>query len=71
MPQASVLRRNNVNVTGSGKRAIVFAHGFGCDQTCGRLSPGTSSGDFRVVLFDYVGARAIGSQRLFRGSIPA
>jgi sigma-B regulation protein RsbQ len=31
-PREAVLRRNNVNVSGSGERTIVFAHGFGCDQ---------------------------------------
>ena len=55
MPQASVLRRNNVNVTGSGKRAIVFAHGFGCDQAMWAPVAKNFERDFRVVLFDYVG----------------
>ena len=27
-----VLYRNNVNVSGRGSRAMMFAHGFGCDQ---------------------------------------
>ena len=51
----SVLRRNNVNVTGSGKRAIVFAHGFGCDQAMWAPVAKNFERDFRVVLFDYVG----------------
>ena len=55
MPQASVLRRNNVNVTGSGKRAIMFAHGFGCDQAMWAPVAKNFERDFRVVLFDYVG----------------
>jgi sigma-B regulation protein RsbQ len=55
MPSASVLRRNNVNVTGSGKRAIVFAHGFGCDQAMWAPVARNFECDFRVVLFDYVG----------------
>jgi sigma-B regulation protein RsbQ len=55
MPSASVLRRNNVNVTGSGDRAIVFAHGFGCDQAMWAPVARNFERDFRVVLFDYVG----------------
>ena len=55
MPSASVLRRNNVNVTGSGDRAIVFAHGFGCDQAMWAPVAKNFERDFRVVLFDYVG----------------
>jgi sigma-B regulation protein RsbQ len=55
MPPASVLRRNNVNVTGSGDRAIVFAHGFGCDQAMWAPVARNFERDFRVVLFDYVG----------------
>src|SRR6185503_9011169 len=55
MPSASVLRRNNVNVTGSGKRAIMFAHGFGCDQAMWAPVARNFERDFRVVLFDYVG----------------
>jgi sigma-B regulation protein RsbQ len=55
MPPASVLRRNNVNVTGSGDRAIVFAHGFGCNQAMWAPVARNFERDFRVVLFDYVG----------------
>jgi sigma-B regulation protein RsbQ len=49
-------RRNNVKVSGSGSRAIVFAHGFGCDQNMWRLVAPAFEEDFRVVLFDHVGA---------------
>jgi sigma-B regulation protein RsbQ len=55
MSPASVLRRNNVNVTGSGARTIVFAHGFGCDQAMWGPVAKNFERDFRVVLFDYVG----------------
>jgi sigma-B regulation protein RsbQ len=35
------LERNNVQVIGSGSSTLVFAHGFGCDQTMWRvLAPG-------------------------------
>ena len=48
--------RHNATVTGTGSRAIVFAHGFGCDQNMWRLVAPAFEGDFRVVLFDHVGA---------------
>jgi sigma-B regulation protein RsbQ len=32
-----VIERNNVNVRGLGERAMVFAHGFGCDQNMWRF----------------------------------
>jgi sigma-B regulation protein RsbQ len=51
----SVLRRHNVNVSGSGERAMVFAHGFGCDQTMWAPVARNFEQDFRVVLFDYLG----------------
>ena len=48
--------RNNVRVIGSGARTIMFAHGFGCDQSMwSRVYPEFLA-NFRVILFDYVGA---------------
>jgi sigma-B regulation protein RsbQ len=52
----NVLARNNVHVSGHGERAMVFAHGFGCDQNMWRFVAPAFEGDFRVVLFDHVGA---------------
>jgi sigma-B regulation protein RsbQ len=51
----AVLRRNNVSVAGTGKRAMVFAHGFGCDQTMWETVAENFRKDFTVILFDYVG----------------
>jgi sigma-B regulation protein RsbQ len=51
-----VLIRNNVNVSGTGDRTIVFAHGFGCDQSMWRFVAPEFEKDFRVVLFDHVGS---------------
>lgn len=51
-----VLARNNVQVSGRGDRAMVFAHGFGCDQNMWRFVAPEFEGDFKVVLFDHVGA---------------
>ena len=33
----SVLTRNHVTLAGDGTRPMVFAHGYGCDQTMWRL----------------------------------
>ncbi|WP_294039380.1 alpha/beta hydrolase [Sphingomonas sp.] len=52
----SVLIRNNVHVAGQGDRAIVFAHGFGCDQNMWRFVAPAFEAMFKVVLFDHVGA---------------
>jgi sigma-B regulation protein RsbQ len=52
----SILKRNNVTVHGDGDQAMVFAHGFGCDQNMWRLVEPTFRSNFRTVLFDHVGA---------------
>lgn len=51
-----VLARNNVHVSGRGERAMMFAHGFGCDQNMWRFVASEFENDFKVVLFDHVGA---------------
>jgi sigma-B regulation protein RsbQ len=52
----SVHERNNVKVSGRGARAMMFAHGFGCDQNMWRFVAPAFEQDFQVVLFDHVGA---------------
>ena len=56
LDSTSILKRNFVTVSGRGERALVFAHGFGCDQKMWRFVAPAFEEDFRVVLFDYVGA---------------
>src|ERR1051325_599249 len=51
-----VLRRNNVKVSGRGTQPLLFAHGFGCDQSMWRFVPPAFEQDYRIVLFDYVGS---------------
>jgi sigma-B regulation protein RsbQ len=51
-----VMKRNNVTVTGRGERTMMFAHGFGCDQNMWRFVAPEFENDFKVVLFDHVGA---------------
>jgi len=46
-----------VTVSGrAGGRTLLFAHGFGCDQSMWRLVTPAFEGDHQVVLFDHVGA---------------
>ena len=53
----SALARNNVNVHGNPDgRPMMFAHGFGCDQNTWRYVWPAFEDDFRIVLFDHVGA---------------
>ena len=52
----SVIHRNNVTVNGTGERAIVFSHGFGCDQKMWRFVAPAFEDRYRTVLFDHVGA---------------
>jgi sigma-B regulation protein RsbQ len=55
--RVDVRRRNNVKVSGRGDgRAMLFAHGFGCDQHMWRFVAPAFEDDHRVVLFDHVGA---------------
>ena len=51
-----VLARNNVRVFGSGEQPMLFAHGFGCDQSMWRFITPAFEKDYRIVLFDYVGS---------------
>jgi sigma-B regulation protein RsbQ len=52
----STLRRNNVRTSGRGNQAMMFAHGFGCDQNMWRFVAPAFEADFQTVLFDHVGA---------------
>ena len=51
-----IIARNNVHVSGRGTQPMLFAHGFGCDQNMWRFVAPAFEDDYRVVLFDYVGA---------------
>lgn len=51
-----VLRRNNVSVSGRADgQPMVFAHGFGCDQSMWRLVAPAFEATHKVVLYDIVG----------------
>ncbi len=52
-----VVRRHAVSITGNHDgQPMLFAHGFGCDQTLWRFVAPSFEDDHRVVTFDYVGA---------------
>jgi sigma-B regulation protein RsbQ len=53
---SDVLARNHVRVLGRGRRPMLFAHGFGCDQNMWRFVTPAFEDDYRIVLFDYVGS---------------
>jgi sigma-B regulation protein RsbQ len=48
--------RNNVRIAGDGPVTLIFAHGFGCDQTMWRFMAPAFAGRFKVVTFDLVGS---------------
>ena len=52
----SVVKRNNVKITGKGQQPMLFAHGFGCDQHMWRFVAPAFEQEYKVILFDHVGA---------------
>lgn len=50
--------RHHVQVRGAGSPALVFAHGFGCDQTMWRFVAPAFEATHRVVLYDHAGCGA-------------
>jgi sigma-B regulation protein RsbQ len=53
----TTLLRNNVTVHGDPTgQPMLFAHGFGCDQNMWRFVWPAFADDYRIVLFDHVGA---------------
>jgi sigma-B regulation protein RsbQ len=52
----NALKRNNVVIRGRGSKGMMFAHGFGCDQSMWRLVTPAFEDSHQVILFDHVGA---------------
>ncbi|RXJ02795.1 alpha/beta hydrolase [Anaerobacillus alkaliphilus] len=48
--------RNNVKIFGNGTQSMIFAPGFGCDQSVWNLVVEAFKNDFKIILFDHVGA---------------
>ncbi len=56
-PRAERLRcRNNIHISGTGDRVLLFVHGFGCDQSMWRYVAPAFEADYKVVLMDLVGS---------------
>jgi sigma-B regulation protein RsbQ len=56
MENTSARVRNNVRISGSGDKGMLFAHGFGCDQSMWRYVSPAFEQHYRTILFDHVGA---------------
>lgn len=52
----SVLQRNNVRTLGTGGQWLVLAHGFGSDQTAWSHHAEALKDEYRILLYDNVGA---------------
>jgi sigma-B regulation protein RsbQ len=52
----TIQERNNVHISGRGSQVMLFAHGFGCDQNMWRFITPAFEQNYKIVLFDYVGA---------------
>jgi sigma-B regulation protein RsbQ len=48
--------KHHVNIFGRGSKAMVFAHGFGCDQNMWRYITPAFEQQYKVILFDHIGA---------------
>ena len=51
-----IQQRHGVHVKGDGPATMVFAHGFGCDQSMWRLMAPAFEDRYRTVLYDLVGS---------------
>ncbi len=54
--KVDVITRNNVRIWGKGDQPMLFAHGFGCDQNMWRYVTPAFEENYKIVVFDYVGA---------------
>lgn len=52
----SVIGRNNITRAGKGTQPMIFAHGYGCDQTMWRFIAPDFEQNYQLVLFDHVGS---------------
>ena len=56
VPTIEILTKYSVRIAGEGRPTLVFAHGYGCDQSMWRLVAPRFEDRHRVVLFDHVGS---------------
>lgn len=53
--KTNILLRNNVKVLGHGSQPMIFASGFGCDQSVWKSVLPAFEKDYKIILFDYAG----------------
>ena len=53
---SGIYNKFNINILGSGTQPMIFAHGFGCDQNMFRFLYPYFQDDYKIILFDFVGA---------------
>lgn len=54
--EARLRQRHNIHIAGTGRRTLLFAHGYGCDQNVWRLLVPDFEKDYRIILYDLVGS---------------
>jgi sigma-B regulation protein RsbQ len=52
----AIFKRHNIHISGAGNKTMLLAHGYGCDQVMWRFLAPAFAKEYRVVLFDHVGA---------------
>jgi len=55
-PTPPAFARHNAKLVGTADKTMMLAHGFGCDQNMWRLVAPAFSDDYRLLLFDHIGA---------------
>lgn len=56
MSNSSLLQSHNVTIVGSGEQYVVLGHGFGSDQSVWKYVLPYLVNDFKVILYDLMGA---------------
>lgn len=55
-PNTNIDKLFNINILGKGTQPILFAHGYGCDQNMWRFVYPYFEDEYKIILFDYIGA---------------
>lgn len=50
-----IVRKHHLRIVGHGEPALIFAHGFGSDQTVWRSQVEALAAEHRIILFDHMG----------------
>lgn len=58
LASAAILTGHNTRIAGQGRLPVVFAHGYGCDQSMWSFVALQFEADYRTLLFDHVGSGA-------------